>query len=131
MLAQRHIETAAEVTFKVQILEIKPSHRSPDEYFRVLWSIAEGDKLVETSFTVKFTDPVIISHNLRPYRDVSNNKITQAEDMANILLNHLVVDESGHGINHSIEFFFAEKPDGGGRFDGYITWDYKGAFFAS
>jgi MFS superfamily sulfate permease-like transporter len=131
MLVQKVVGTIEGPMFVVSIDAIKPSEHSPNEYFRVLWSVREkgGDKTVESIFIVKFTDPLLFSNKLRVYRDISKNEIVEAGSVATILLSHLVVDEVGSDINHSVEFFFAERPDGSGRYDGFIIWNHKGPFY--
>jgi hypothetical protein len=131
MLVKKTVGTLAGNRFVVSIDAIKPSDRSPNEYFRVLWSVADGEQIIESSFIIKFTDALFFTHNVRPYRDVMANMIVPAREIAEMLLGHLRIDETGTDINHSVEFFFAERPDGSGRFDGHICWNHKGTFYSA
>ncbi|OGG69672.1 hypothetical protein A3I99_04765 [Candidatus Kaiserbacteria bacterium RIFCSPLOWO2_02_FULL_45_11b] len=130
MIDQYCAKTESGVEFHIRIEDIKPSERSPNECFRVLWSVTEGKQTVRASFTVKFTDPLFLTHKITPYRDTEENKIVPARDIASTFLNSVVVFEYDRDIDTTAEIFFAERPDGTGRFDGHIFWSHKGDFYS-
>ncbi len=131
MLAQKNVEASPEGAFRVEINSIKSSKRNPNNYFIVHWSARFEREKVNSSFVIKFTDPVLATHNLRPYRNVANNEIIQAREIAEMLISHLVLTQQGRDIHHTVELFFADRTDGSGPFDSRIIWTHKGDFYSA
>lgn len=131
MIDQYCAKTESGDEFCIRIEDIKPSERSPNEYFRILWSVTEGKQTVYASFIVKFTDPLFFTNKINPYRDTKENTIEPAKQIAKILLDNVVVEEAGEDFNSSVEIFFAERPNGANRYDGHVYWSHSGQFYAA
>lgn len=116
------------IEFSIHIDAIVASKRSPNEYFCVHWSIDGSGQSVGCSLIVKLTDPFLFQKGIRTWRDIETNEIVSANKIAEALIGHLVIIETGYDIDHTIQFFFADRPDGGGPFDGIVTWTHKQGF---
>ncbi len=126
MLASHTYVSSDKNNFRIDLIAINASRRSPNEYFCVRWSVYANDYGVINSLIVKFTDPILYQHGIKTWRDIETGEIKQASKIAEVLLQHLVVIETGRDTDHTIRFFFADRPDGDGPFDGAITWTHLG-----
>ncbi len=124
MLATKPYSSQDKIPFDIYIDSIQASRRSPNEYFCIQWSVVVEDQLVGCSFIMKYTDPFLFQHGIRPWRDIKTDEIVSKEEIAKALMEHLVIVNVGHGVQHVIQFFFADRPDGEGPFDGVITWSH-------